>query len=271
MAGRHAQKNIESSGRSETIYGPRSVQNPPPEQNCVFRERKPGEVFQRARPVYEAASAAVPSLPALAHAQPSGGGGPALADTLQAEVQDENRTTLSGPDRPPRMGRAPQNAPHLWPSPPTIWEMLRWKHHPYYPFHRPREGISERAGADFVSDGIFFPAGVTVMANLWAVHNDPNRWPNPEEFDPTRFLHEDGSATVDRPEHIISFSLGPRKCPAETQAIMLMFLYIVCILQNFRVLPEEGVTIDPGDRLDRLPAKDKYLLRFIPRAKQHGD
>ncbi|XP_077528563.1 cytochrome P450 1B1-like [Haemaphysalis longicornis] len=203
---------------------------------------------------FQAASAAVPSYlhwHMLNFAR--------LADTLQAEVQDEIDNVV-GPDRLPEWEERRKMPLTMA----VIWEMLRWK--AITPFTAPR-----RAGADFVSDGIFFPAGVTVMANLWAVHNDPNRWPNPEEFDPTRFLHEDGSATVDRPEHIISFSLGPRKCPAETQAIMLMFLYIVCILQNFRVLPEEGVTIDPGDRLDRLPAKDKYLLRFIPRAKQHGD
>ncbi|KAK8756956.1 hypothetical protein V5799_000342 [Amblyomma americanum] len=103
------------------------------------------------------------------------------------------------------------------------------------------------------------------MANFWAVHNDPNVWPSPEKFDPSRFINDDGSAILEKPKRLIPFSLGKRKCPGETQAIMVMFLYITCILQHFRVLPEEGVTMDPGDAIDRLPNNAKYKLRFVPR------
>ncbi|KAH8022454.1 hypothetical protein HPB51_024553 [Rhipicephalus microplus] len=127
--------------------------------------------------------------------------------------------------------------------------------------------VLRRAAVDFTCDGFFYPAGTTVMANFWAVHNDPSVWPDPEKFDPGRFLNEDGSATCERPKRILSFSLGKRKCPAETQAVMVIFLYITSILQNFRVLPEDGVTIDIGDENDRLPSKTKYRLRFIPRRK----
>ncbi|KAK8763165.1 hypothetical protein V5799_034226 [Amblyomma americanum] len=175
------------------------------------------------------------------------------ADTLQAEVQAEIDHVI-GPDRRPVW----EDRRKMPLTMAVLWEMLRWKS--ITPLSVPR-----RAEVDFVCDGFFFPAGITVMANYWAVHNDPNVWPNPEKFDPSRFINDDGSAILEKHKRLIPFSLGKRKCPAETQAIMVLFLYITCILQHFRVLPEEGVTIDPGDAIDRLPNKAKYKLRFIPR------
>lgn len=177
------------------------------------------------------------------------------AGTLQAQVQDEIDRVIGSHRRPTWEDR--RNMPLTMA---VVWEMLRWK--AITPLSAPR-----RVEVDFTCDGFFYPAGITVMANYWAVHNDPSVWPNPEKFDPSRFLNDDGSATCERPKRIISFSLGKRKCPAETQAIMVIFLYITSILQHFRVLPEEGVTIDLGDANDRLPSKTKYRLRFIPRRK----
>ena len=43
--------------------------------------------------------------------------------------------------------------------------------------------------ADDNGNKYFFPEGTNVMASLTAIHYDPNLWgPNPEEFDPDRFL-----------------------------------------------------------------------------------
>lgn len=177
------------------------------------------------------------------------------ADTLQAQVQAEIDRVVGPLRRPTWEDR--RNMPLTMA---VVWEMLRWK--AITPLSAPR-----RAEVDFTCDGFFYPAGITVMANYWAVHNDPSVWPSPEKFDPSRFLNDDGSATCERPKRLTSFSLGKRKCPAETQAIMVIFLYITSILQHFRVLPEEGVAIDIGDAYDRLPTKNKYRLRFIPRMK----
>lgn len=175
------------------------------------------------------------------------------ADTLQAQVQAEIDHVVGSLRRPTWEDR------HKMPlTMAVIWEMLRWKS--ITPLSAPR-----RAEVDFTCDGFFYPAGITVMANYWAVQNDPSVWPNPEKFDPSRFMNDDGSATCEMPKRLLSFSLGKRKCPAETQAIMVIFLYIAYILQRFRVLPEEGVTIDLGDANNRLPTKTKYRLRFIPR------
>lgn len=47
---------------------------------------------------------------------------------------------------------------------------------------------------------------MTVIANIYAVHNDPAHWENPGEFRPERFLTPDGKVLKD--EQWIPFSLG---------------------------------------------------------------
>jgi len=41
--------------------------------------------------------------------------------------------------------------------------------------------------------GYFFPKGSNVMASISAIHHDPDIWTNPEDFDPFRFLDENGN------------------------------------------------------------------------------
>lgn len=47
-----------------------------------------------------------------------------------------------------------------------------------------------------------------MIPNVWAVHRNPNLWKDPHVFKPERFLNEDGSALLPKPEYIISFSVG---------------------------------------------------------------
>lgn len=41
---------------------------------------------------------------------------------------------------------------------------------------------------DDTLDGYFIPKGSTVVGNIWAIHMDPVRYPNPTLFNPDRFL-----------------------------------------------------------------------------------
>ena len=54
--------------------------------------------------------------------------------------------------------------------------------------------------------GYYIPEGMTVIANIYAVHNDPAHWENPGEFRPERFLTPDGKVLKD--EQWIPFSMG---------------------------------------------------------------
>ncbi|TFK52653.1 cytochrome P450 [Heliocybe sulcata] len=51
-------------------------------------------------------------------------------------------------------------------------------------------GIPHLADQDDVFDGYFIPKGSTVIGNVWAIHMDPIRYPNPRAYNPDRFYKE---------------------------------------------------------------------------------
>ena len=55
--------------------------------------------------------------------------------------------------------------------------------------------------------GHYIPKDTHVLANWWAVHNDPKLWNRPEEFNPKRFLSDDGRRVI-KTELLIPFSIG---------------------------------------------------------------
>ena len=52
------------------------------------------------------------------------------------------------------------------------------------------------------------PKGTTIIANFWGLHNDPKYWKEPENFDPKRFLSEDGKEVILKSESYVPFSYG---------------------------------------------------------------
>ena len=65
-----------------------------------------------------------------------------------------------------------------------VKEVLRWS--PPLPVAFPN-----RAMQDDVYRGYFIPKGTTVIQNIWAVFRDPNVYPDPEAFNPDRFLKDE--------------------------------------------------------------------------------
>lgn len=140
----------------------------------------------------------------------------------------------------------------------AIWEMYRWK--TISPL-----GIPRGAMEDTRIRGFSVRKGTVVIANLWAVHMNPELWTKPDEFDPTRFMDMEGGGLLAKPEYLIPFSIGKRMCPGETLATVEIFLYLTSLLQNFRVLPEDGhsVCLDTDTTSFNIPKPQK--LRFLPR------
>lgn len=57
-----------------------------------------------------------------------------------------------------------------------------------------------------VLQGYTIPKGSVIVPNLWSVHRDPNIWEKPDEFQPSRFLDENGHLI--KKESFIPFGMG---------------------------------------------------------------
>ena len=105
----------------------------------------------------------------------------------------------------------------------AIKETLRW---------RPvtAGGIPHVCTKDDVYEDIFIPAGTVVHANQWAIHRDPELYPDPEVFNPQRWL-DPSFPTFKEPlsEHpnlhnYSCFGFGRRICPGQNIAERNMYL-----------------------------------------------
>ncbi|KAJ8088568.1 hypothetical protein PM082_022641 [Marasmius tenuissimus] len=129
--------------------------------------------------------------------------------------------------------------------------------------------IAHRATDDDVYEGHFIPAGTTVIANSWAVLHDEKLYGrNPLDFDPYRFMNNDGKAPPS-PE-LFAFGFGRRICPGRYFAINTIYLAISRLLASFtiaRAIDDEGNEIipDPGFTDGSVSHPRPFKCRFIPR------
>ncbi|XP_078684905.1 cytochrome P450 2D4-like [Branchiostoma floridae x Branchiostoma belcheri] len=83
------------------------------------------------------------------------------------------------------------------------------------------------------------PKGTQVLLNLYAMHMNPAHWPDPDRFDPERFLDAEGNV-INKPESFMPFSGGRRVCPGEQLARMELFLFFSTLLQSFSFRTPDG-------------------------------
>jgi cytochrome P450 family 110 len=81
------------------------------------------------------------------------------------------------------------------------------------------------------------PAGVTIAPCIYLVHRRPELWPNPEQFNPDRFLEARQS-----PYTFLPFGGGSRRCLGAAFASYQMKIVIAEILSRVELKPASGYT-----------------------------
>ncbi|KAI0768267.1 CyP450 monooxygenase [Trametes elegans] len=113
-------------------------------------------------------------------------------------------------------------------------------------------GIPHRSLADDEYKGYHIPAGSTVIANLWAFSRDTRVYPDPERFNPERFL-KDGQINTDvQDPNTFVFGYGRRVCPGRHFAEASLFIMIASVLHTFTIeqaVDECGITIQPEAKM----------------------
>lgn len=121
--------------------------------------------------------------------------------------------------------------------------------------------------------GYHVPKGAYLLPATWWLLHDPKVYPDPESFDPTRFL-----APRDEPHpSIATFGFGRRMCPGRHLADTSLFLTIAQLLATFdvigaldangRPMAEPSVEREPG--MIGRPAAFPY--RIMPRSPKHAE
>ncbi|KAG2043176.1 cytochrome P450 [Suillus americanus] len=161
-----------------------------------------------------------------------------LAMTLFPDVQKKAQAEIDavvGPDRLPSF--ADQGSlPYIEA---LAKETLRW--HAVVP-----TGFPHCASEDDIHDGYYIPKGSVVIPNIWFMLNDPERYANPSQFNPERFLANDGKKPETEPR-TICFGFGRRICPAINFAEASTWLSIAMSLAVFDISKavENGIEITP--------------------------
>ena len=88
-------------------------------------------------------------------------------------------------------------------------------------------------------NGHTIPKGTQVIPLIHAVHMDPTLWKDPEQFNPDRFLSQDGKSTV-KPDFFIPFGIGRRVCLGDVLAKAELFLFFSSLLHVFNLRMPEG-------------------------------
>ena len=93
--------------------------------------------------------------------------------------------------------------------------------------------------------GFTIPRWATVIISPYVVHRDPRLWPDPERFDPSRFLP---GASAGRPRSAyMPFGAGRRMCVGAGFAMLEGVLLAAMIAQRFRfeLVPGTEVVLEP--------------------------
>ncbi|XP_036145804.1 cytochrome P450 4C1 isoform X3 [Monomorium pharaonis] len=122
--------------------------------------------------------------------------------------------------------------------------------------------ISRVNSEDVQLKSCIIPAKTIIHLNILGVHRDPNFWPNPEIFDPDRFLPE--NIKNRHPYSYIPFSAGPRNCIGQRFALLEMKAMIAPLIHNFYVEPVDYLKdLRTGADLVFRPL-NPHRLKFIP-------
>ncbi|MBW0475941.1 hypothetical protein O181_015656 [Austropuccinia psidii MF-1] len=178
------------------------------------------------------------------------------------KVQDELENVV-GSERMPTFGDQ-FDLPHVTAF---FCETFRW---------RPvsASGFMRATIKDDIYDGYFIPAGSWVIGNHWSIHRDPSVFPEPENFDISRWLTIDetkGKTVLRSDMRHFAYGFGRRKCAGITIADRSMFINTANLLWSFDIRKKkdnEGneIELDTSKFEDAVNTRPQpFEVDFVPR------
>ncbi|PSN70691.1 cytochrome P450 [Corynespora cassiicola Philippines] len=145
----------------------------------------------------------------------------AFPETLPAAWEEIDRVV--GPDRSPDLG---DDLPYVRAF---VKEVFRWRSvaiiggQPHAPVQ------------DDIWNGYLIPKGSWVQGNVWAIHHNEREFPEPDRFDPTRYL--DNTRPFPGEKGYMTFGWGRRSCSGQFLAEQGTFLGVARLIWGFQIEP----------------------------------
>uniref|UniRef100_UPI00406DB548 Cytochrome P450, CYP11A1 n=1 Tax=synthetic construct TaxID=32630 RepID=UPI00406DB548 len=118
---------------------------------------------------------------------------------------------------------------------------------------------------DIVLQNYHIPAGTLVQVGLYAMGRNPEIFPNPEQYNPERWLKRE-----DNHFKSLGFGFGPRQCIGRRIAETEMQLFLIHMLQNFKIETNSMAEVKTTFDLILVPEKPILLtLRPINSSPHH--
>jgi len=95
--------------------------------------------------------------------------------------------------------------------------------------------IARVLSEDIKMQSYLVPSGAVVQIHIYDIHRNPEFWPNPDIFDPDRFLPE--RIKNRHPYSYLPFSAGPRNCIGQRFAMLELKAIIASLIYNFYLEP----------------------------------
>ena len=111
------------------------------------------------------------------------------------------------------------------------------------------------------------PKGTTVQTDTYATARDPNVFPEPMNFNPSRWEN----ATEEMRQMARPFSTGPRNCVGRHLAEMGLFLTVSRLYQLYDIIPDEKIQAEDMRQLDfgvLEPACQHFYVTPIKKARE---
>ncbi|KAA8520997.1 hypothetical protein F0562_011670 [Nyssa sinensis] len=121
----------------------------------------------------------------------------------------------------------------------------------------PLQGAFREAITDFMYAGFSIPKGWKLYWSTISTHRNPECFPEPEKFNPSRF---EGNGPA--PYTYVPFGGGPRMCPGKEYARLEILVFMHNAVKRFtweKMIPDEKIIVNP------LPIPEKGLpVRLHP-------
>jgi len=110
--------------------------------------------------------------------------------------------------------------------------------------------------------GYSLPPKTDVLISPYLVQRHPAHWPDPDRFDPDRFLDRLGAGR--NRFAYLPFGLGPRACIGEHLALVEMHTHVATLARRFELQLAPGQTVELSPQVN---LRTRHSLRMIPRVR----